>query len=220
MATGDNNDIIARVKLVLPRRWFSFVAPIRDAVLGGLADSTAWCYSLIVYAQLQTRLATATGPWLDIWSMDFLYRFLPRKGMTDDAFRAVIQATILQERVTRSGMTSMITRLTGAPPSLIEPWNTGDCGAYGVGAIGYGRVGYWGSINLPNQFFMKVNRAGIGPTGVPTVAGYKGYTGGYGVGAIEWGGVDVPEIGITDDIIRQLILMTKPSGSIVWLQIF
>jgi len=74
MATGDSNDILTRVKMLIPFRWFSWVAPIRDAILGGLSDSMAWCYSWIVYAKQQSRIATSTGPFLDLISYDFLGR--------------------------------------------------------------------------------------------------------------------------------------------------
>ena len=70
MATGDSNDIVTRVKMLIPFRWFSWVAPLRDAILGGLADSAAWCYSWLVYIKQQSRIATSTGPFLDLISYD------------------------------------------------------------------------------------------------------------------------------------------------------
>jgi hypothetical protein len=110
--TGTTGDIQRRVKFLIPKRWFSFVAPIRDAIIGGLSDCTANLFSFIGYAKLQTRLATATGPWLDVFCYDYLRRFLLRKGAIDDVFRKIIRATILQERVTRAGMTSAVSQLT------------------------------------------------------------------------------------------------------------
>ena len=106
--------------------------------LAASLDAAAWCYSWIVYAQTQARLATATGIFLDIISLDFLGRHLLRNGSTDGIFRAKIKATILQERVTRQGMISALTTLTGFVPQIFEPWNLRDATGYGVGLSGYG----------------------------------------------------------------------------------
>src|SRR6185312_14473828 len=130
-------DISARVKADLPKRWFASYAPVRDAIMGGLADLGAWNYSLIDYARQQTRLATATGPWLDILAFDFLGLHLRRRALDDADFRAKIRATILQERVTRAGMVSALTTLAGQAPAIFEPWNTGDAGAWDMGGFAW-----------------------------------------------------------------------------------
>jgi hypothetical protein len=223
MAIGDSQNIFTRVLGVIPR-WWQFGAPNRKAVMGGLSDIAASLFSFITYAGLQARLATATSVWLDIFSFDFLGRNLLRNGATDSVFRTQIQATILQERVTRAGMVQAITTLTGNAPSVFEPWNTGDTGAYqgasgkvyGTFGYGVGRGGY-GSLNLPAQVFMKVLRGNN--SGVPNVDGYGGFAGGYGVGSIEYVGSFVRTIGVTDQIIEQTIQNTRPTGTTVWLQI-
>jgi hypothetical protein len=132
MATGDSNDIVQRVKQLISGRWFSWTAPIRDAILGGLADSASWCYSWITFTRTQSRIATSTGLFLDLISYDFLGRHLPRNGTVDSVFRSKILATILQERVTRHGMFTALKTLTGTKPQIIEPWNTGDCGGWDI----------------------------------------------------------------------------------------
>ena len=215
--TGSSDDILARIKLILPKRWFAYDAPLRDAILGGVCDGAAWCYSLITYARLQTRLATATGPWLDILANDYLGTYLQRNGLTDGAFRAVIRSTILQERVTRAGMVNALTNLTGATPFVFEPWNTGDTGAYNRYNFAYGKSGGWGSMQLPGQVFLRVRRTS--GSGVANVGGYGSYAGGYGVGSIEYVGGEVEQTGITDAIIYQVIETTKPTGVTVWTQI-
>ena len=129
-ATGSSADIVERIKRLIPGRWFSWVAPNRDAILGGLSDLAAWGYNLISYARAQSRIATAYGVWLDIIGFDFLQRFITRGSMGDDAFRAFIKATILKERVTRTGMINGVTTLTGNAPWVFEPWNTYDTAAY------------------------------------------------------------------------------------------
>jgi hypothetical protein len=225
MAVGDANDILSRIRHVTARRWWNFTSPIRDAVVGGLGNGAAWCYSWITYAKLQSRLATATGVWLDLISFDFLGRDLPRNGLPDSTFRTLIDAHILQERVTRKGMTQVLTALLGMPPKIIEPWNPGDCGAYGYGTFAYGKAGCWGSMQLPGQVFMQISRAPQVGAGVPNVAGYKkpGNTssmglGGYGQGQIQYIGVQVGVLGVTDAVIEAAIKSTKPTGVICWIQ--
>lgn len=212
-------DITDRVRRLIPGRWFSWVAPIRDSVIGGLSDGMAWLRQWIDYARAQSRLATAYSIWLDIFAYDYLRRHLLRNNLTDDAFRAKIRATILQERVTRAGMIGALTQLVGSAPAIIEPWNTGDCGGYGEPNVGYDVAGYWGSIQLPGQVFIKVSRTNVGPTGVPLVAGYGGPMGGYDTGAIEYVGSAVSQIGITDPDIYDIIETAKPTGVTAWTRI-
>jgi hypothetical protein len=225
--TGSSNNILSRVKRLIPNRWFKFAAPYRDAVLGGLSDSAAWNYGLILYARAQTRLATAYGVWLDILAFDFLGRALLRNNVNDDIFRATIRATILQERVTRNGMISAMTALTGNVPVIFEPWNTFDTGAYSgikaAGGVQYGSMGYgvgrggWGNMNLPGQVFMQVGR-GV-PAGIPNVGGYGSTVDGYGVGQIEYSGPLLTQVGITDALINQVITQTRPTGTTAWVAI-
>lgn len=222
MTTGSSLDIVQRVKNVIPRKWWSWVAPIRDAIIGGLSDIASWSYNLIIYARAQSRLATSYGIWLDIFAFDFLGPFLIRNGAQDDTFRRIIRSTILQERVTRPGMVNAITMLTGNAPMIFEPWNTADTGAYtGLpGTPRYGSMGYnvgqggYGNMNLPAQAFVKIVR-GSG-AGVPGVGGYGNIIAGYGVGALEYVGKTSELSGITDPIIFDLINKTKPTGTTIW----
>lgn len=223
---GDSTDIVNRVKGLIPNRWFRWVAPYRDAIIGGLADLAAWNYGWILYARAQTRMATAYGIWLDILAYDFLGRFLVRNGLADDTFRTIIRATILQERVTRNGMINAMTALTGNAPTIFEPWNTIDTGAYSSpgnsGAVqcplfGYG-VGHggYGNMALNDQAFIQIVR-GSG-SGVPGVGGYSNIISGYGVGAIEYLGPSSELWGITDAMIYDMINKTKPTGTTIWVQ--
>lgn len=221
--TGSSADIVTRVTALIPGRWFNLSSPIRDALLGGLADSAAWLYSFIGYVRSQTRLSTAYGIFLDILSFDFLGRTLLRSGAADDAYRKVIKATILKERVTRAGMISAVTALTGIAPSIFEPWNTYDTGAYSgphaqYGSFGYGvgRGGY-GSMALPAQTFVIANH-GVG-AGIPNVGGYDSTVSGYGVGSAEYGSPAIEQSGVTVAMINDLVSKTKPTGSICWLRV-
>jgi hypothetical protein len=224
MTTGSSSDITSRVKGLIPKRWFKWVAPYRDAIIGGLSDAASLCYNLILYARAQTRLATAYGIWLDIFAYDFLGRTIMRNKLADDTFRAIIRATILQERVTRAGMVKALMTLTGKTPSIFEPWNTFDTGAYSNASTPYGSMGYgqgrggYGSMNLPGQTFIKVARGS--PSGVPNVDGYGNVIAGYGAGSIEYVGPGTELSGVTDAMIYQLINMTKPTGSTCWVAFF
>ncbi len=217
MATGDSNDILARVKATIPFYWFAYIAPLRDAVLGGLADAAAWCYAWITYAKAQARIATSTGPFLDLIALDYTGRYLQRNGASDPVFLAKIKATILQERVTRAGMISALTTLTGTAPKIFEPWNTNDTGGYGTGHLAYGQAGGYGSMQLPAQVFITVTRGA--PSGIPNVGGYGNPLGGYGIGAIEYAGPQIEQSGITDQDIYDTIVATKPTGTIAWTKI-
>ena len=215
-AMGSSANIAWRVWRTIPKGWFAWLAPIRDALIGGVSDSFAWAYGLISYAKAQTRLATAYGVWLDILCYDFLGLTLTRSGAADDAFRRVIKATVLQERVTRQGMINAITTLTGQAPWIFEPWNTYDTGGYGCAQFGYGTgQGGYGNMGLPAQVFMQVHRGG--PSGIPNVAGYTDSPGGYGQGAVEYVGLTTEQNGITNQTIETAINLTKPTGSTVWL---
>jgi hypothetical protein len=217
--TGSASDLLCRLQRVIPFRWFSNPAPNYLAVAQALLDNCVNAFNLVSYARLQTRLATATGPWLDIFVKDFLGRFIARQGASDSVFRAIARATILQERVTRAGMINAITQLVNSTPIIFEPWNPNDTGAWGVGNLAYNKAGGYGSIQLPGQTFMRVSRSGLGATGIPSVDGYQGYLGGYGVGQIQYAGATASEIGVTDQDIYDMILATKPTGSTVWVQI-
>lgn len=223
MAIGDSKNILLRVLGVLPRRWFKWGASYRDALAGGLSDLGAWCYNWIGYARLQTRLATATGVWLDIFCYDFLARNLLRNGAIDSSFRTLIQATILKERVTRKGMFRAIKTLTGNNPVIFEPWNTGDTGAWSDNNsyqnMAWDTTGGWGEMSLQGQVLITVTR-GVG-SGIANVNGLDGYQGGWDQGSIEFvsdsGGAG--SIGVTNAQIYQLIVYTKPTGVTVWTNI-
>lgn len=131
MATGDLNDFRSRIKATLPR-WFADLPPILDALLSGLAQAWVFVYSLYLYAQLQTRIKTATDGWLDLIAGDFFgTRILRRANQTDASFRAIIIANLFRERATRKALIQVLTDLTGRAPVLIEPQQPGDTGAYG-----------------------------------------------------------------------------------------
>lgn len=125
------DDILLRMVRLLPSRWWSTPAPIRDAILGGASDTLAGAYNLFTYAKAQMRLATASGFWIDLFSYDYLGLTTARKANESDAvYAARVKKELVRERVTRSGMIQALTDLTGRAPVIIEPFLGLDCGGW------------------------------------------------------------------------------------------
>lgn len=190
MATGDSNDMLARIKATTPR-WFSDSTPILDAILTGWATTWAFLYALYVYAKLQTRLLTATDGWLDLIAGDYFGNTVQRKpSQTDASYRLTIQANLLRERATRKGLVAMLTAITGRAPVVIEVTVPADCGAYHY-LFGYGAAGAYGSMSLPYQCFLKVYR--------PLIS--------------------TPQYGLLDADIYAAIDAIRPVDSVIWTQL-
>lgn len=137
MAKGDINDILSRLKGVLPA-WWSQTTPILDGVLSGFAQIGSWGYSLLIYTQLQTRITTATDGFLDIAAFDFFgVRIGRQKNEIDANFSTRIKTEVLRPRVSRFGISKALSDLTGKAPVIFEPWNTGDAGGWDTGAFAY-----------------------------------------------------------------------------------
>ena len=119
---GDQDDMTARLRAVLPTGWFADDAPVLSALLAGLAESWAWLYAVLAYARQQTRLATATDGWLDAVARDFAGpRWARATNETDTAFRARIARNLRRLRGTRGAVVAALTDLTGRAPAIFEP---------------------------------------------------------------------------------------------------
>jgi len=176
--TGDTNDMLGRLKLVLPAGWFADATPVLDAVLTGLATAWSGLYGLLMNVAAQARIATAGGVFLDIASVDYFGTALPRRaGESDSAFSARIRANLLIPRATRAGLVQALTVLTGRTPTVFEPLNATDTGGYNTGTLGYNTVGGYGSMNLPFAFFVTAYRPNATP--VSHAGGYNVGPGGY-----------------------------------------
>lgn len=138
MANGDADNMLGRLKSLLPPGWFAKdTAPLRDVVLGGLSDSLAASFAMLGQGRDQTRITTATGYFLDLIAWDFFGgRFVRREGELDEDFRLRILREILRPRATRDAIIQAVTDL-GCQVEIFEPWNPGDCGAYDVGGLAY-----------------------------------------------------------------------------------
>jgi hypothetical protein len=214
---GDISDMLARLKLVLPARWFSDTTPILDALLTGLASAWSGLYALLGFVQSQTRIATATGIFLDIASVDYLGDTLPRRaGEADGAYSARLRSNLINPGPTRAGLVEKVTNLTGRAPIVFEPLNATDTGGYNVN-LGYNRLGGYGSFNLPYQFFLTVYRPSDTP--ISNAGGYSTGPGGYNTAPMFY--ADIEEFaGTVDDAeIYAAVAAMLPTSGIAWTQI-
>lgn len=146
---GDPSDMLARLRLALPRRWFADAAPVLDGLLSGLASGWVTLYALLGVVRRQSRLATATDGLLDLASADLFGDGLPRRGgEVDDAFRTRIGRALHRERATRASMADAAAEL-GATVTVFEPARPLDTGVYGGPGLAYGAAGGWGSLTMP-----------------------------------------------------------------------
>jgi hypothetical protein len=221
--TGDQDDMLARLKAVLPSRWFPDRSPVLDGLITGLAWAGQWLYGQVAFARAQTRIATATGVWLDIIAWDFFGRRLVRRsGQSDDALRRRISLELLRERGTRAAVISVLQDLTGRIPAVFEPAWTSDTGGYSSmqgagGGLGYGVAGGWGSLALPFQCFVVAYRPQSG--GIANVAGWGTNAGGYGLGSAEYATLSMIQGQVTDSDIYAAVRDVLPVTGIAWMQI-
>lgn len=232
MATGDAADFAARIRAVLPGRWFpvqgageTTPTPILDAVLLGLGTAWAAIYALRAFVIAQARIATASGVWLDFIAVDFFGRTILRQlNEGDAAFSRRIRGELLRPRGTRAAMIRALYDLTGRTPRVFEPAHPPDTGGWGhegmtLGTgLAYGLAGGWGSLQLPYQCFVTAYRPAGG--GVADVSGYylgSGWAGGgYGVGAIQWISEAMFTGAVTDADIYETTARTMPAATVAW----
>jgi hypothetical protein len=232
MATGDQSDMLARLKAVLPTDWFPLSrsgqpsnTPVLDGLLSGPASAMSFIFSLIEYANDQTRIATATDVWLDLAALDYFGGNLTRNnGETDAAFSLRIRASLLPPAATRAAMVQVLTNLTGTPPKIFEPTYPMDTGAWGYGGLGYGMAGGYGSLVLPAQAFITAFRQVEG--GIPNLPGYSGNLttpvyapGGYGTGLISYSSLAAAGTQIQDAEIYATVARTQAAGVTCWTRI-
>ena len=219
MATGDQNDILGRLKALLPGGWFRGATPVLDGFLSGIAWALAQVYALAAYARLQTRIATASDGFLDLISSDFFGGNLPRKAAESDAaFRARILSQLFLEKGTRRGLIRVLQLLTGRTPWVFEPGRPADSGGYNTNALGYGMAGGYGSLACPFQAFVVAYRP-LGQ-GIPNVGGYGSTVGGYGKPSqLEYANPSLVQGAVTDVSIYAAIDSVAPAATILWTRI-
>jgi len=215
--------MLARIKAVLPSRWFGDVSPILDGVASGLASAWAAIYSMLTYTQSQTRVTTATEAWLDMASLDFFGADLPRRlNESDGNFRRRILLEMVRMRGTRGAVIAALTDLTDRTPRVVEPWRPADTGVWGASGgasygLAYGQAGCWGSNAMSYQFFVVAYRPI--DSGVPYLAGYGDRCGGYGTGAIAWMNGNALGAQVSDGEIYQRVAEVLPTCATAWVNI-
>lgn len=209
---GDIQDMTARLRLVLPSRWFSDTAPLRDAFLGALGTAWSAIYDLIVTVRAQTRLSTASGSFLDQAAADFFGSALLRRAAeSDTSFFGRVEQELLRPRATRSALDLVLTELTGRSPVLFEPARPEDTGGYSTYGLGYCVAGAWGSLELPFQVFVTAYRPRGG--GIAAFAGYGT------AGTPAYGNLDIVSSEVSDSDIISATTGGLPVGTIAWLRI-
>jgi len=225
MATGDQDDMLVRIKATLPA-WFPSSSPILDGILTGFAYVASWIYGLIVYAKTQTRILTATDGGLDLIAFDFFGRRMRRGTRTDEAFRTAIITELFRPRNTRQAIIDVLTALTGNVPDVFEPARPQDTGAYAPGSAGDGRgyglaynmAGGYGSLLMPYEILITVHRSPSG--GIPDVIGYGGPAGGYSTpSTYEYGNLDMIRGALTDADIYGAVDNVRAAGITAWVRI-
>lgn len=221
MATGDVKDIRDRL---LSRNnlapWFPFGDAVLVAILTGSATAFAFIYSAYKYAAAQTRLLTMSGMFLDLFAYDFFGSlFMRRQSETDMSFLPRIQKELFRRRNTRAGISQAINDLVGSPPTIVELWNPGDCGAYDIPqSLGYDVAGLWGSYDFPYQFLITVPEP-VSP-GIPNVTGYDDPQGGYDVGGMAEYYDPSQFVGlITQQMIYDTVNQNRSAGITAWVKI-
>lgn len=219
MATGDQKDIFNRLKALLPPTWFDANSPFLDGVLTACAQALAWCYSLYVYAKIQTRISTATDGWLDLAAYDFFGTNVQRSaGQSDDLFRNQMKISLFRERGTRQAIIDILEDMTGKTPYIFEPQRPMDTGSYGGPMIGYGVAGGYGSLMLPYQAFVTAYRPS--GSGIPYIAGYSSTPSGYSVASRgEYASQSMITGSITDVQVYEAIAAVKMEGTLVWVRL-
>lgn len=145
--TGDQDDLYARLKRLAPP-WFGREddSPVLTALLQGAAWALSFAYALFAFAKLQTRIATATGGWLDLASGDFFGEQLRRfGGELDPIYSRRIRLEVLRDRNDRNGVDRAVFDLTGGHPLVFEAFRPADCGGLGDPSFAWGVTGRYGS---------------------------------------------------------------------------
>jgi hypothetical protein len=220
MATGDQNDVFARIKETLPAWYGNSGTPNLDALTQGYAWAGSFLYGSYSYAKLQTRIKTATDDFLDLIANDFFGTgiFPRQQGESDTSYRNRILVSLIRERATRHGIIQVLIDLTGRTPKVFEPARPADTGGYATGGVGYSAGGGYGSLLMPYQAFVTAYRPLS--TGIPYVAGYGVSTGAYSTASrADYASISSIINQVTDAQIYAAIDSVKAAGTTLWTQI-
>ncbi|WEQ51591.1 hypothetical protein LV478_13845 [Komagataeibacter oboediens] len=181
MADVTQNGFALRIRRLLPTGWFPSApaageaeqAPVLNALLQGFGSVFVWIWAMLSGTADQTRLATMSGAFLDMFAADFFGTMLTRNpGESDDAFRARIEEALFPSLGTRPDVVNVIADEVGQAGRVIEPRNAADCKGIASmaspaigGGYGYGVAALrYGSRGAPFQLFAQLP---TGDTGQP-----------------------------------------------------
>ncbi|GBQ58830.1 hypothetical protein [Komagataeibacter swingsii] len=186
MADISQNGLALRIRRLLPTGWFPAApatgeaeqAPVLNALLQGYGGMFAWIWAMLAGTDTQTRLATMTGAFLDMFAADFFGTLLTRNpGESDDALRARIREALFPSLGTRPDVVNTIADEVGAPGRVIEPRNATDCKGIASmaspaigGGYGYGVAALrYGSRAAPFQLFAQLPTGDTNPPATQTL---------------------------------------------------
>ena len=216
--TGDQADMLSRLKSVLPVRWFGDVTPNLDALLNGFASAWNGLNELLGFVRAQARISSSSGIFLDIAGTDYFGNGLPRRaGESDVSYSVRLRDNLLCPRATRLAIVQALYGLTGRNPMVFEPLNATDTGGYNAGSLGYGVAGGYGSRALPFQYFVTAYRPNATP--VSNVGGYNLGPGGYNQAPMSFANVSDILGAIADADIYAAIRAVAPAASVAWVKI-
>lgn len=158
--TGDGDDMRSRLRLALPSRWFADAAPVLDGLLTGLGAAWAALHGLLGLVRLQSRLLTATAGFLDMSAQDLFGGRLPRRpNEADEVFRARIGRALHRGRATRAALLAAAAEEGAGAVRIFEPAQPRDTGVYGGPGLAWGAAGGWGSLAMPLECLVVVQRS-------------------------------------------------------------
>jgi hypothetical protein len=214
---GDRTDMVSRLRALLPARWFADTAPVLDATLTGFAALWTTAYEQLEFVRRQTRIATASGSFLDMIATDFFGTRLCRRVAQDDtAYRRAIGLELRRVHATREALRGALQDLTGRSPLIFEPARAADTKAWGV-ACGWGEAGAWGSLRMPFQCLVTAFRQKGGT--LADVVGWGGPSGGWGGGAFCYASLEMMTGRVTDEDIAAAVAGAMPVSAIAWMRI-
>jgi len=218
MATGDQKDVAGRLVSILPPSWFPDPAANKWSLLQGFANVASWCFNLIAFAKLQTRISTATGVFLDLIAFDYFGRgFLRKRGQPDNSFSIGIKREVLRPRQTRAAIIEAVNDLTQTPVTVFEPWNAGDSGGFGRAFAFNEPTAAWGSNAYPYTIFVTaVEPAGAG---IPGLSGFNDSWSGFGAGAFFFADLSTVSGLVTNQDIFNAIERSRAAGVTCWVNI-
>ena len=193
----------------LPAGWFLKAGTLINAVVGMIATGGEQNTSDLDYMVAQSRIATATGFWLDVISAEFFgLGNLPRRaGEADSAFRARILDEMLRIRCTRTAMISALTDLTGVAPTVFEP--AIDLGCWDVD-LAWDSSGAWGSYDLTNEGFVDVALPQAPPLDL------VGWDNGAWDQTATWIDATQEASVIAEEEVYRVVRLTQPAGVKIW----